>query len=40
VIVPKLLVTLLTLLLFGSWMLQMYIDFTRQLFLNLPVMIG
>ena len=40
VVVPKLLVTLLTLLLFGSWMLQMYIDFTRQLLLNLPAMIG
>jgi len=36
VIVPKILVTLLTLMVLGSWMLQMYLDFMRTLFLNLP----
>jgi flagellar biosynthetic protein FliQ len=40
VIVPKILVTLLAIVLFGSWMLQMYIDFTRQLLLSLPTMVG
>jgi flagellar biosynthetic protein FliQ len=36
VIVPKILVTLLTLMILGSWMLQMYLDFMRTLFLSLP----
>ena len=36
VIVPKILVTLLTLMILGSWMLQIYLDFMRTLFLNLP----
>ncbi len=36
VIVPKILVTLLTLMVLGSWMLQMYLDFMRTLLLNLP----
>ncbi len=36
VIVPKILVTLLTLMVLGSWMLQIYLDFMRALFLNLP----
>ena len=36
VIVPKILVTLLTLMVLGSWMLQMYLDFMRTLFLSLP----
>ncbi|MBI3758034.1 MAG: flagellar biosynthesis protein FliQ [Deltaproteobacteria bacterium] len=36
VIVPKIVVTLLTLMILGSWMLQMYLDFMRSLFLNLP----
>ncbi|MBI3304279.1 MAG: flagellar biosynthesis protein FliQ [Deltaproteobacteria bacterium] len=40
VIVPKILVTLLALLLFGPWMLQMYIDFTRTMLLSLPRMVG
>jgi flagellar biosynthesis protein FliQ len=34
------LATLLALVLFGSWMLQMYINFTRQLIMSLPLLIG
>ena len=40
VFVPKVLATLLALILFGSWMLQMYIGFTRQMILNLPTVVG
>lgn len=40
VFVPKALATLAALILFGSWMLQMYMSFTRELLLNLPTMIG
>ena len=40
VFVPKVLATLLALILFGSWMLQMYISFTRQLIISLPTLIG
>ena len=40
VFVPKVLATLLALILFGSWMLQMYMNFTRQLIMNLPTLIG
>ena len=40
VIVPKILATLLTLLLLGSWMLQMYIDFMRSMLLNVPNLVG
>jgi flagellar biosynthetic protein FliQ len=40
VIVPKILITLLTLMLLGSWMMQVYIDFTRKILLSLPSMIG
>jgi flagellar biosynthetic protein FliQ len=40
VLVPKIVVTLLTLMFFGHWMLQMYIDFTRALLLSLPTMVG
>jgi flagellar biosynthetic protein FliQ len=36
VIVPKILMTLVTLMLLGSWMLQMYLDFMRSILLNLP----
>ncbi len=36
VIVPKILMTLVTLMLLGSWMLQMYLDFMRAIFLGLP----
>jgi flagellar biosynthesis protein FliQ len=40
VFVPKVLATVLALVLFGSWMLQMYLSFTRQILLNLPTMIS
>jgi flagellar biosynthesis protein FliQ len=40
VFVPKILATLLALILFGSWMLQMYINFTRQIIISLPTLIG
>jgi len=40
VFVPKVLATILALILFGSWMLQTYIDFTRGLIMNLPTYIG
>lgn len=40
VFIPKALATMLALVLFGSWMLQMYISFTREMILNLPTMIG
>jgi flagellar biosynthetic protein FliQ len=40
VFVPKVLATLLALILFGSWMLQMYINFTRQMILSLPTVVG
>ena len=40
VFVPKVLATLLALILFGSWMLQMYINFTRQIIISLPTVVG
>jgi len=40
VIVPKILVTVLALLFLGSWMMQVYIDFTRKMLLSLPSLIG
>ena len=40
VFIPKALATILALILFGSWMLQMYVNFTRQIILNLPTLIG
>lgn len=39
-LVPKILVTLLTLMLLGSWMLQMYMDFMRSILLSLPKVVG
>jgi len=36
VFVPKVLATLLALILFGSWMLQTYLNFTREIIMNLP----
>ena len=38
--IPKLLVTLLTLILAGPWMLRLIIDYTRQLVHDIPFMIG
>ena len=40
VFVPKLLATVLALVLFGSWMIQFYVSFTRQIIINLPTIIG
>ena len=40
VFVPKVLAALLALILFGSWMLQMYLSFTRQILISLPTLIG
>jgi flagellar biosynthetic protein FliQ len=40
VIVPKIVVTALALVFLGSWMLQIYIDFTRRMLLTLPAMVG
>ena len=40
VFVPKVLATILALTLFGSWMLDSYLSFTRELIINLPVYIG
>jgi len=40
VFVPKVLATVLALVLFGSWMIQFYVNFTRQILINLPTIIG
>jgi flagellar biosynthetic protein FliQ len=40
VFVPKVLATVLALVLFGSWMIQVYVNFTRQIIINLPTFIG
>lgn len=36
VFVPKVLATVLALVIFGSWMLQSYLSFIRQMILSLP----
>lgn len=38
--VPKLLIMVITLLLAGSWMLELLMDFTRQLYNTIPQWIG
>lgn len=38
--IPKLLVTLLVLVLAGPWMLRLITDYTLQLFQQIPSMIG
>ena len=40
VFVPKVLATILALVLFGSWMIHFYVNFTRQIIINLPTIIG
>jgi flagellar biosynthetic protein FliQ len=40
VFVPKVLATILALVLFGSWMVQFYVSFTREIIINLPTIIG
>lgn len=37
---PRLVVTLLALLVLGPWLLTMMLDFTRQLYLNIPFIVG
>ena len=37
VFVPKIVGVVVVLLLLGPWMLQLYIDFTRQMILSLPL---
>lgn len=38
--IPKLLVTFLVLLAAGPWILQSLLDYTRQMFENIPTLIG
>ncbi|MDH3445212.1 MAG: flagellar biosynthetic protein FliQ [Deltaproteobacteria bacterium] len=40
VFVPKVLATILALVLFGSWMIQFYVNFTREIIMNLPTIIN
>lgn len=40
VFVPKMLAAAVVLILCGTWMMQLYIDFTRALFLRLPTLSG
>ena len=40
VFVPKILATAAALALFGSWMLQAFLDFTRGMFLSFPNLVG
>ena len=40
VFVPKVFATVLALMLFGSWMIQFYVEFTRDIIINLPTLIG
>ncbi len=40
VFVPKILATLLAIALLGSWMLQTYINFIRNVLLSFPMMVG
>jgi flagellar biosynthetic protein FliQ len=38
--IPKLLMLVLTLFAAGPWILRVLIDFTRDLYANIPAMIG
>jgi len=38
--IPKLLITLLVLMMAGPWMLQLILDFTRTLIGSIPMLIG
>lgn len=40
VFVPKVVATVLALILFGSWMLQIFLNYTRQIFLSLPTVLN
>jgi len=37
---PRLIVTILVIIYLGPWLLQKLVDFTTQLFINIPLMIG
>lgn len=37
---PRLVVTLLAIIAFGPWAVSMVLDFTRQIYLNIPFIIG
>lgn len=38
--IPKLMALVLALIMMGPWMLQLWINFTRQLYMGIPMMIG
>lgn len=38
--IPKLMVLLVSILIAGSWMLNLLLNFTRRLYLSIPAMIG
>lgn len=38
--IPKLIITLVTLLAAGPWMLRMLVEYSRQLIQNIPFLIG
>ncbi len=38
--IPKLLVTIMVLMMAGPWMMQMMLDFTRRMFDNILLLIG
>lgn len=38
--IPKILAVFTVLVLAGPWMIKLIVDFTRQLFANIPLMIG
>ena len=40
VFVPKIIAVIVTLVLCGSWMLQLYVDFTRQILRSLATPLG
>ena len=38
--IPKLMALVLALIMMGPWMLQLWINFTRQLYMGIPMIIG
>jgi len=37
---PRLLVTLITIMILGSWLVTKFVDFFRRLFMDIPLLIG
>ena len=37
---PRLVVTLLAMIMFGPWAVSAVLDFTREIYLNIPFLIG